>query len=71
MSIQFPSSETNYTPTLANVKMISSVAKIVEKLGAATTVVNKATLPETVRGTDRHLEEKNVENQDQAHVEEI
>ena len=62
MSIQSPSSEKNYTPTLANVEMSSLVAKMVEKLGAATTVVNKATWPATVRRTDRHFEEENVEN---------
>ena len=58
-------------PTLANVEMIGSVAKMVEKLGAAKTVVNKATWPATVRRTDRHLQEENVENRDQARLEEI
>ena len=58
-------------PTLVNVGMSGSDAKMVEKLSAATTVVNKATWPATVRTTDRHLEEENVGNQDQAGHEEI
>ena len=69
--MQLPSSEKNSTPTLANVEKSGFVAKMVEKLGAATTVVNKATWPATVRRTDRHLAEKNVENRDQARHEEI
>ena len=51
--------------------MRGPVAKMVEKLGAATTVMNKATWPATVGRTDRHLEEGNVENGDQARPEEI
>ena len=47
-------------PTLINVEMSGSDAKIVEKLGAATTVANKVTWPATVQRTDRHLEEENV-----------
>ena len=58
-------------PTLVNVEMSGSNAKMVENLDAATTVVNKATWPATVRRTDRHLEEENVGNQDQARHEEI
>ena len=58
-------------PTLANVEMSGSVAKMVEKLGAATTVVNKATWPATVGRTDRHLEEEKVENRYQARLEEL
>ena len=70
-SIQLPSSEKNYISTLANVEMISSVAKMVDKLGAATTVANKASWPATVRRTDRHPEEENVGKRDQAHLEDI
>ena len=51
--------------------MIGSIAKMVEKLGAATTVPNKATWPATVRRADRHLKEENVESQDRAHLKEI
>ena len=58
-------------PTLVNVRMSGWDAKMVEKLGAATTVVKKATWPGTVRRTDRHLEEENVRNQDEARHEEI
>ena len=46
------------------------ITKMVEKLGASTTVANKATWPATVRRTNRHLQEENVENQDQARLEE-
>ena len=42
--------------------MSGSVAKMVEKLGAATTMVNNPTWPVTVRRTDHHLEEENVES---------
>ena len=35
-------------PTLVNVEMSGLDAKMVEKLGAATTVVNKVTWPTTV-----------------------
>ena len=58
-------------PTLANIETSSSDAKMVEKLGAATTVVNKVTWPATVRGTNRHLEEEKVRNRDQARHEYI
>ena len=58
-------------PTLVNVGTSSSDAKMFEKLGAATTVPNKATWPATVQRTDRHLEEENVQNQDQARHEVI
>ena len=69
--IQLPSSEKNYMPTLVSVEMSDSDAKTVEKLDAATTVVNKSTWPATVRRTDCHLEEENVQNRDQARHEEI
>ena len=58
-------------PKLVNVRTSGSDAKMVEKLGAATTVVNKATWPAAVQRTDRHLVEENVGNQDQARHEEI
>ena len=64
--MQLPSSEKNYTPTLANIAMIGSITTTVKKLGAATTVVNKATWSATVRRTDLHLEEENVGNRGQA-----
>ena len=51
--------------------MIGSIAKMVEKIGTATTVVNKATWPATVGRTDRHLGEENVKNQDQARLKEF
>ena len=41
--MQLPSFEKNYMPTLVNVKMNGSDAKMVEKVGAATIVPNKAT----------------------------
>ena len=49
-------------PRLAKVKVSGLVAKMVGKLGAAKTVVIKATWPVTVGRTDRHLEEDNLEN---------
>ena len=58
-------------PTFVNVGMSGLYAKMVEKLGPATTVVNKVTWPATVRGTDGHLDEENVRNRDQARHEEI
>ena len=58
-------------PTLVNVQMSGSDPKIVEKLGAATTVVNKVTWPATVRGTHRHLQEENDGNGNQARHDEI
>ena len=58
-------------PTLVNVETNGSDAKMVEKIGAATTVANKATWPETAQRIDRHLEDENVGNQDQARHEEI
>ena len=57
--------------TLVNVEMNGSGARMVDKLGAATVVANKATWPATVQGINRHLEDENVENQDQARHEEI
>ena len=58
-------------PTVVNVVMNSSDAKMVEKLGAATIVANKATWPATVQSIDRHPEDENVENQGRARREEI
>ena len=58
-------------PTLVNLKMSGSDGKMVEQLGAPTTVVNNVTRPATVPRTDRLLEEDNVGNQDQARHEEI
>ena len=65
--MQLPSSEKNYMPTLVNVVMKGSDAKMVdaqmgEKVGPATTVVNKATWPMTVQRIDRHPEDKSVGN---------
>ena len=57
--------------TLANVEMNGSDAKMVEKVGAATTVANKATWPATVQSIDRHPEDENVESQDHARYKEI
>ena len=58
-------------PTLANVERSGSDAKMVEKLGAATTVVSKVTWPAIVRRNGHHLEEENVGNPDQVRHEEI
>ena len=58
-------------PTLVNVEMNGSDAKMVEKVGAATIVANNATWPATVQSMDRHTEDNNVENHDQARHEEI
>ena len=44
---------------------------MVEKVGAATIVANKATCPATVQSIDRHLEDENVENKGWARSEEI
>ena len=63
--------EFKHTPTLANVAMIGSIARIVEKLGVATTMASMDTWPATVRRIDHHLEEGNVEGQDQARLEDI
>ena len=66
--MQLPSSEKNYMPTLVNVVMNGSDAKMVdakmvEKLGAATIVANKATWPGTVQSIHRHPEDESVESQ--------
>ena len=66
--MQLPSSEKNYMPTLVNVVMKGSDAKMVdaemvEKVGVATIVVNKATWPVTVQRIYRHPEDESVENQ--------
>ena len=73
--MQSPSSEKNYMPTLVNVVMNGShakmVAKMVEEVGAATIVANKATWPATVQSIDRHPENESVENQGRTRREEI
>ena len=66
--MQLPSSEKNYMPTLVNVVMNGSDArkvdaKMVEKVGVATNVVNKATWPVTVQRIDRQPEDECVGNQ--------
>ena len=66
--MQLPSSEKNYMPTLVNVVMNGSDAKMVdakmvEKVGTATSVVNKATWPTTVQSIDRHPEDESDESQ--------
>ena len=58
-------------PTLVNVVMNGSDAKMVEKVGVATIVVNKATWPVTVQKVDCHLEDENVGSQGQTHRDEI
>ena len=66
--MQLPSSEKNYMPTLVNVAMNGSNAKMVdakmvEKVGVATIVANKAIWPATVRSIVRHPEDESVRNQ--------
>ena len=51
--------------------MISSNARMVRKLGVAKTVASNSTWPATVRRIDNHLEEENVEGEDQARLEKI
>ena len=58
-------------PTLVNVEMKGSDPKMVEKVGAATIVANKATWPATVQSIHRRPEDENVENQDPARLEEV
>ena len=74
--MQLPSSEKSSLTALANVIMNGSdakmvEAKMVEKVGVATIVVNKATWPVTVQNVDRHPEDENVGNQGQTHRDEI
>ena len=69
--MQLPSSEKSYMPTLANVVMNGSDAKMVEKVGVATIVVNKATWLVTVQKVDRHPEDENIGNQGRTHRDEI
>ena len=74
--MQLPSSEKNYMPTLVNVVMNGSDAKMVDaemvqKVGLATIVVNKATWPVTVQGIDRHPEDETVGNQGRTRRDEI
>ena len=71
-----PSSEKSYMPTLVNVVMNGSDAKMVdakmvEKVRVATIVSNKATWPMTVQKVDRHPEDDNVGNQGRTHRDEI
>ena len=61
--MQLPSSKKTYMLTLLNVVMNGSDAKMVEKVGVATIVVNKATWPVTVQQVDRHPEDENVRSQ--------
>ena len=66
--MQLPNSEKNYMPTLVNVVMNGSNAKMgdakmVEKVGVATIVVNKATWPVTAQRIYRHPEVESVRNQ--------
>ena len=74
--MQLPSSEKNYMPTLVNVVMNGSDAKMVdakmvEKVGVPTIVVNKATWPVTVQRMDRHPEDESVKNQGRTRRDEI
>ena len=74
--MQLPSSEKNYMPSLVNVvtngsdaKMVD--AKMVEKVGVATIVLNKAAWPVTVQRIDRHPEDESFGNQGQTRREEM
>ena len=63
-------------PTLVNVVMNVSDAKMVdakmvEKVGVATIVVNKATWPVTVQRIDRHPEDESVGNKGRTNRDEI
>ena len=74
--MKLPSSEKNYMPTLVNVVMNGSDAKMVdakmaEKAGVATIVANKATWPVTVQSIDRRPEDESVGNQGRTRCEEI
>ena len=70
--MQLPSSEKSYMPTLVNGSDANMVnAKMVEKAGVATIVVNKATWPMTVQKVDRHPEQENVGNQGRTYRDEI
>ena len=74
--MQLPSSEKSYMPTLVNVVMNGSDAKMVdakmvEKVGVATIVVNKATWPVAVQKVDRHPEDESVRNQGRTGRDEI
>ena len=74
--MQLPSSEKNYMPTLVNVIMNGSDAKMVnakmvQKVGVATIVVNKATWPVTVQSIDRHPEDESIGNRGRTRRDEI
>ena len=74
--MQLPSSEKSYMPTLVNAVMNGSDAtmldaKMVEKVGVATIVLNKATWPVTVQKVDRHPEDEIIGNQGPTHQDEI
>ena len=63
-------------PTLVNVVMSGSDAKMVDakmvqKVGVATIVVNKATWPVTIQKVDHHPQHENVGNQGRTHRDEI
>ena len=69
--MQLPSSEKSYRPKLVNGSDAHMVdAKMVEKAGVATIVVNKANWPVTVQKVDRHPEDENVGSQGPIHREE-
>ena len=69
--MQLPSSEKNYMPTLVNAVMNRLDAKVVDKVGVATIVVNKATWPVTVQRIDCHPEDESVGNQGRTRRDEI
>ena len=74
--MQLPSSEKNYMPTLVNVVMNGSDAKMldakmVENVDAATIVANKATWPATDQSIYRHPGDGSVGNQGRTRREEI
>ena len=74
--MQSPSSDKSYMPTLVNVLMNGSDAKMVdakrvEKVGAATIVVNKATCAVTVQKVNHHPVDESVGNQGRTHRGEI
>ena len=74
--MQLPSSEKNYMPTLVNVVINGSDArmvdaKMVEKVGIATIVARKATWPTTVQSIDRHPDAESVGNEGRTRRDEI
>ena len=69
--MQLPTSKKRYMPTLVNVVMNGSDAKMVEKVVVATIVVDKATWPVTVQKMYRHPEDETVRSQGRAHRDKI